>query len=320
VEHFQGVTVQPMIPFDGYDLILGSSLDPQFGPVLLFGSGGRLLEFYKDRALALPPLNMTLARRTMEQTKVYMALEKMRRHFDLTVLEQILVNFSLLVVEQRWIKEIDVNPLLVTPERVLALDARIVLHGPDVALESLPELAIRPYPTQYVSPWTMPDGTPVTIRPIRPEDEPLMVKFHESLSERSVYFRYFHAMQLTQRVAHDRLTRICFIDYDREMALVVFRKSEGTEESEILGVGRLTKVPGSREGEFAILVSDNWHHRGLGFELLKRLVDIGRDEKLTRIFGEILPENRDMLRVCDKLGFQHKYSSEDHVVRAEIAL
>ena len=319
-EHFQGVTVQPMVSLDGYDLILGSSLDPQFGPVLLFGSGGRLLDFYQDRALALPPLNMTLARRAMEQTNVYTALKKMRRNFDLTVLEQILVNFSLLVVEQRWIKEIDVNPLLVTSERVVALDARVVLHGPEVALESLPELAIRPYPTRYVAPWTMQDGTQVTIRPIRPEDEPLMVKFHETLSERSVYFRYFHAMQLTQRIAHDRLTRICFIDYEREMALVVLRNNAQTAESEILGVGRLTKVHGSREGEFAILVSDNWHHRGLGVELLKRLVDIGRDEKLTRIFGDILPENHDMLRVCDKLGFRHKYSAEERVVRAEIAL
>jgi len=319
-EHFQGVTVQPMVPLDGYDLILGSSLDPQFGPVLLFGSGGRLLDFYQDRALALPPLNMTLARRAMEQTKVYTALEKMRRNYDLTVLEQILVNFSLLVVEQRWIKEIDVNPLLVTSERVVALDARVVLHGPEATLESLPELAIRPYPTRYVAPWTMQDGTRVTIRPIRPEDEPLMVKFHETLSERSVYFRYFHAMQLTQRIAHDRLTRICFIDYEREMALVVLRNTAQTAESEILGVGRLTKIQGLGEGEFAILVSDNWHHHGLGVELLKRLVDIGRDEKLIRIFGDILPENREMLRVCDKLGFRHKYSAEERVVRAEIAL
>ncbi len=319
-QHFQGVTVQPMVPFDGYDLILGSSLDPQFGPVLLFGSGGRLLDFYQDRALALPPLNMTLARWVMEQTRVYSALVKMHRDFDMAVIEQILVNFSLLVVEQRWIREIDVNPFLVTPERALALDARIVLHDCGIAMESLPELAIRPYPTQYVSPWTMPDGTEVTIRPIRPEDEPLMVKFHETLSERSVYFRYFHAMQLAQRVAHDRLTRICFIDYEREMALVVLHKDSQTGNTEILGIGRLTKVPGSRDGEFAILVSDNWHHRGMGVELLKRLVDVGRDEKLARIFGDILPENRDMLRVCEKLGFRHKYSAEDRVVRAEIAL
>jgi acetyltransferase len=166
----------------------------------------------------------------------------------------------------------------------------------------------------------MPDGTLVTIRPIRPEDEPLMVKFHETLSERSVYFRYFHTMGLTQRIAHERLTRICFIDYAREIALVVRRKDPQSDAQEILAVGRLIKVHGTRDGEFAILVSDNWHHRGLGNELLKRLINIGRDEKLLRIFGDILPENRDMLRVCDKLGFRRHYSADEGVVRAEIEL
>jgi acetyltransferase len=318
-DSFQGVTVQPMIRFDGCEIIIGSTLDPQFGPVLLFGSGGRLLNFYKDRALALPPLNMTLARRLMEQTSVYAALKNARTSIDLTALEQLLVQFSFLVVEQRWIKEIDVNPLLVSSERILALDARVIVHGADVSLESIPRMAIRPYPTQYVNAWTMQDGTPVTIRPIRPEDEPLMVKFHETLSERSVYFRYFHAMRLTQRIAHERLTRICFIDYEREMALVVLRADEKGDQ-EILGVGRLINVHGTKEGEFALLVSDNWHHRGLGIELLKRLVDIGRQEKLTRIFGDILPENGDMLRVCDKLGFSRHYSAEDGIIRAEIQL
>jgi acetyltransferase len=318
--HFQGVSVQPMIRFDGYDIIVGTSLDPQFGPVLLFGSGGRLLDFYKDRALALPPLNMTLARRMMEQTRVYTALKNARPEIGLTMLEQLLVDFSRLVVEQRWIKEIDINPLQVSSERILALDGRVILHGKDVKPESLPQLAIRPYPSQYVSSWKMQDGTPVTIRPIRPEDEPLMVKFHETLSERSVYFRYFHAMRLTQRVAHERLTRICFIDYEREMALVVLRKDPITGEQEILGVGRLIKMHGSREGEFAILVSDNWHHRGLGLELLKRLLQIGREEKLTRVFGDVLLENRDMLRVCDKLGFRRRRSGDEGVVRTEIEL
>jgi acetyltransferase len=308
-----------MVRLDGYDIIIGSTLDPQFGPVLLFGSGGRLVEFYRDRALALPPLNMTLARRLMEQTRIYAALKNTRTDIDLTALEQILVQFSHLVVEQRGVKEIDINPLLVSSERILALDARIIVHAANANPDAIPQLAIRPYPAQYVNPWSMTDGTPVVIRPIRPEDEPLMVKFHETLSERSVYFRYFHAMRLTQRIAHERLTRICFIDYEREMALVVLHKNEiGAQE--ILAVGRLIKVHGTRDGEFAILVSDNWHHRGLGFELLKRLVEIGRLEKLTRIYGDILPENRDMLKVCDKLGFHRQYSAEDGVVRASIEL
>jgi len=319
-EHFLGVTVQPMVHPGGFEIIFGSSIDPQFGPVLLFGSGGQLLEFYRDRALALPPLNTTLARRVMEQTRIYAALKDPRAKIDVTVLEQLLVHFSLLVVEQRWIKAIDVNPLLVSPERVLALDALIVLHGADVKPESIPELAIRPYPTQYAQSWTMPDGTPVVIRPIRPEDEPLMVKFHETLSERSVYFRYFHAMRLAQRISHDRLTQICFIDYAREMALVVLRKDPRTGDEVILAVCRLNKLHGTKEGEFAILVSDNYHHRGLGLELLRRLVEIGREEKLSRIYGEILPQNRDMLRICEKLGFRRHYLAENGIVRAEIDL
>ena len=318
--HFLGVTVQPMLNLEGYEVIIGSSLDEQFGPVLLFGSGGRLVDVHRDQALALPPLNRTLARRVMEQTRIYTALKDAQSDIDLAALEQILVRFSVLVVEQRWIKEIDVNPLLVSSERILALDARVVLHESSVQRETIPELAIRPYPTQYMSPWTTQDGISVLIRPIRPEDEPLMVKFHETLSERSVYFRYFHAMGLNQRIAHERLTRICFIDYAREMALVVVRQDANATDREILAVGRLIKLHGTGDAEFAILVSDKWHHRGLGRELLRRLVEIGRREKLARIYGDILPENREMLSVCEKIGFHRHFSSEEGVVRAEIRL
>ena len=132
-EHFQGVTVQPMVKLsDGYEMILGSSIDPQFGPVLLFGTGGQLVEVFKDRALGLPPLNTTLARRMMEQTKIYTALKGVRgrKPVDLAALERLLVRFSQLVVEQPWIKEIDINPLLASPDGLVALDARVVLHGP----------------------------------------------------------------------------------------------------------------------------------------------------------------------------------------------
>ncbi|MGB0067991.1 MAG: acetate--CoA ligase family protein, partial [Isosphaeraceae bacterium] len=196
-EHFQGVSVQPMIKLDGYEIIIGSSLDPQYGPVLLFGTGGQLVEVFKDRALALPPLNTTLARRMMEQTKIYTALKGVRgrRPVDLAALEQLLVRFSHLVAEQKWVKEVDINPLLASPERLLALDARVIVHGPDFRVSDLPRLAIRPYPTQYITPWTAKDGTQMVLRPIRPEDEPLLVKFQGTLSERSVSLRYFHAMK-----------------------------------------------------------------------------------------------------------------------------
>ena len=322
-QHFQGVTVQPMIKLgDGYELIIGSNLDPQFGPVLLFGTGGQLVEVFKDRSLALPPLNTTLARRMMEHTRIYKALKGVRgrRAVDLASLEQIMVRFSSLIIEQKWIKEIDINPLFASADRLVALDARVVVHGPEVPEETIPKSAIRPYPTRYVSDWTMKDGNQVTIRPIRPEDEPLMVKFHETLSERTVYLRYFHLMNLTQRVSHERLTRICFIDYDREMALVAEYRDTTTGERQILGVGRLTKVHGTNEAEVAVLVSDNWQGRGLGKELLHRLLVVGADEKLSGLTADILPDNRDIMRICEKLGFKLRHSMEDEVVKAEFRL
>lgn len=321
-KHFLGVTVQSMIRLEGYELILGSSLDPQFGPVLLFGSGGKLVEVWRDRALALPPLNTTLARRMMEQTRVFSALKggHGRAPVDVAALELLLVKFSQLVTEQRWIREADINPLLISGDRLIALDARVVVHGPETTKEMIPDLAIRPYPVQYVSPWKLKDGTPVTIRPIRPEDEPMMVRFHETLSERSVYFRYFHPIRLNARVAHERLTRMCFIDYSREMALVVVLPDREAQREDILGVGRLIRVHGTRDAEFAILVSDQWQRQGIGTELLARLVQIGREEKLERIVADILPDNTEMQHVCEKIGFKQQYSTGEGVTKAVIEL
>jgi acetyltransferase len=321
-EHFLGVTVQPMIALDGYELILGSSLDPQFGPVLLFGSGGQLVEVYQDRALALPPLTTTLARRMMEQTRIFTALQGVRGRppVDLAALEHLLVRFSYLVTEQRWIKEIDINPLLASPERLLALDARVVLHGLDISEEMLPRLTIRPYPTQYVHPWTLRSGTPVTLRPIRPEDEPLMVTFHETLSARSVYLRWLHMLNLSRRTAHEEMIRICFIDYDREMALVADYDNPQTGQHEIIGVGCLIKEQSTKSAEIALLVTDQFQRQGLGTELLRQLIQVGRDEHLQRLTGDILAENQGMQEICKKLGFRLQYSLEDQVVKVELAL
>ena len=160
-EHFLGVTVQPMVEHDGYELIVGCSPDPQFGPVLLFGAGGQQVELIRDRTLGLPPLNTTLARRMMEHTRIFQFLQGIRGGHppvDLGALERLLVRFSGLVVEQPRIKEIDINPLLASPGRLIALDARVVLHGAEVDADQLPRPAIRPYPTQYVVPWTTPNG------------------------------------------------------------------------------------------------------------------------------------------------------------------
>ncbi|MBD2518574.1 bifunctional acetate--CoA ligase family protein/GNAT family N-acetyltransferase [Nostoc sp. FACHB-973] len=317
---FLGVTVQPMVKMAGYELIIGSSLDAQFGPVLLFGTGGQLVEVFQDRAIALPPLNTTLARRMMEQTQIYKALKGVRgrKSVDMAALEQLMVVFSQLVVEQRWIKEIDINPLLASSEQLIALDARIILHEPNVKQSELPKLAIRPYPTQYVSKWRMKDGTPVTIRPIRPEDEPLMVQFHKTLSEESVYFRYFHLIKLQSRVAHERLTRICFIDYDREIALVVEYQHPETQTREILAVGRLSKIHGTSEAEFAIVVSDRCQCQGIGTELLQRLLQVSQDEQLNKITADILVDNYGMQKVCEKLGFRIECTDDPTIVKAQI--
>ncbi len=324
-EHFQGVTVQPMINRDrGYELIIGSSVDPQFGPVILFGTGGQLVEVFQDRAIALPPLNTTLARRLMEQTRIYKALQGVRgrQATDLAALEMLLVRFSQLVLEQPWIKEIDINPLLVceadAPHPLVALDARIALHAPDTDPATIPKPAIRPYPSQYVQSWVMADGAKATLRPIRPEDEPLLVQFHRTLSEESVYFRYFHLMTLSHRIAHERLTRICFVDYDRDMAFVIDRKDPKTGEHTVLGAGRLSKSHGVNEGEFAMLISDAHQRQGIGTLLLEKLVQVGRDEGLDRITAEILHENRAMQRVCEKVGFRLHRAPD--FVKAELDL
>jgi acetyltransferase len=278
---------------------------------------------YKDRALALPPLNSTLARRMMEQTHIFNALKGVRgrKPVDLEALESVLVRFSQLVIEQPWIAEIDINPMIVSDERLLALDARIVLHSASVGIENLPRPAIRPYPSQYVSQWTMKDGSEATIRPIRPEDEPLMVAFHRILSDRTVYLRYFSSMSLRRRIEHDRLLRICFGGYDREMVLVADSKDAATGEHRIMGVGRLNKSGGHKpEAEVAVLVADQYQGQGLGTELLRRSIQVSRDEKLLRLTAEILRDNVAMEKIFRRLGFSFRTHGNSESVTAALQL
>jgi acetyltransferase len=229
-----------------------------------------------------------------------------------------LVRFSQLVVEQPWIRELDINPLLASPEGLIALDARVVLYPADTSEATLPKPAIRAYPIQYVAAHRMADGASVIIRPIRPDDEPQIVAFHQQLSERSVRWRYFQALKLDQRTAHERLIRVCFNDYDRELALIV--QHQGAHGPEIVAVGRLSRTPGESTAEFALLVSDRWQRRGLGTELLRRLVAIGRSEGVTAITASILPDNRDMQRLCQRVGFELRHTPEDGLVQALLVL
>lgn len=319
---FLGVTVQPQVSAIGYELIVGSSLDPQFGPVLLFGLGGELVEVFRDHALALPPLNTTLARLLIEQTQVYQALKGVRgrKPVNLEALEELLVRFSRLVVENRAIQEIEINPLLTSASGLIALDARAVLQPENLSEEQLPRLAIRPYPTQYVSSSSGKGGIDFMIRPIRPEDEPLMVDFHKMLLESTVYMRYLHLLSLSHRISHERLTRICFIDYDRELALVAVLPDATTGKDSIVGVARMTKIRGTNEAEMALVVADALQRKGIGAELLCRLILAARKEKLDRLSADMLTENFAMQRLCEKLGFSLYPHPGDKMVHATIEL
>lgn len=303
-EHFHGVTVQKMIKLEGYELILGSSIDPQFGPVLLFGTGGQLVEVFKDRSLGLPPLTAALAKRMMQKTRIYEALQGVRGRKPVNIqhLEELLVAFSQMIVENRWIKECDINPLLASGEGLIALDARIVLFNKDVKEQDLPRLAIRPYPNEYVLHWHLKNGTNATLRPIRPEDELLLVSFHKDLSENSVRQRYFEFRSYLDRVAHDRLVRICFNDYDREFAIVAEIK-DPQNQRKIIAVARLSRIVGTPNARFTLMVSDHYQNFGLGNRIIKHLLEIAKREKIHTVSATILSENRHMIKMCEKLGF-----------------
>jgi acetyltransferase len=320
--HFLGVTVQPMSKFEGYELILGSSIDPQFGPVLLFGLGGQLVEVFKDRALALPPLNNVLARRMMERTKINTALKGVRgrKSVDMAGLEQLLVKFSQLVAEQPWIQELDINPLLASPDQILALDARVVVFGQDVTEDQLPKLAIRPYPSQYVAKWVAKNGEELLIRPIRPEDEPLLAEFHQGLSDHTVYLRYHYPMQLLDRVSHERLSRICHIDYDRVIAMVAERTDPETGNKSILAAARLSKIHGLNAARFSVLVTDCCQGMGIGKELIQRLTIIARDEKLESIEALLTPDNTSMQKLAERLGWSVSPTPDGSMISVKLML
>jgi acetyltransferase len=320
-EHFLGVTVQPMarVVSGSYELILGASPDSQFGPVLLFGAGGQLVEVFRDRALALPPLNRTLARRLMEQTKIFRALQGVRGQapVPLDALEELLVRFSDLVVQNPAIREIDINPLLASADGLLALDARVMLHATATRPEDLPRPAIRPYPTQYARPHRLADGAELLVRPIRPDDEGMLVTFHGRLGESTVRQRYLGPFELDQRTTHERLIRVCFSDYDRDIALVAEHRPAGGAP-EIVAVGRLARRHPHGDAEFAILVRDDWQGRGLGTELLRRIIEVARSESVSRVTATMLPSNHAMMRVAARLGFEIRCAPGDAEATAAI--
>jgi len=298
-KHFDGVTVQPMIKLKGYELILGSSHDLELGSVLLFGSGGQLVEVYQDRALELPPLTTTLARKMMKQTKIYHALQGVRgiEAVNLEKLEKIVVQFSRLIAEQKWIAECDINPLLASQDQFIALDARIVLHDPKQKEEEFIKSAIRPFPLQYVEKYQLKNRGEILLRPISPEDEPLMIAFHKDLSDETVRQRYLESVELEERVVHEKLHKMCFIDYDREIAIVAIQNRA------IVGIVRLSKLPGTEMGTLTLTIQDSWQNQGLGSKFLEKIIKIAKDENLKRIEARMLDKNKPMQTLFQKFGF-----------------
>ncbi len=312
----EGVSVQKMITNYDYELIVGSKKDPIFGPVIMFGLGGIEAEFFKDIAVGLPPLNQVLARRLLEQTQIYKMLSqgfRTRPPANLRLLEETLVKFSNLLIDFPEIAEIDINPLIVTSNAAIALDARIILDEEAIQkrIHEYAHLIISPYPTRYVQPWSCRDGRVVLLRPIRPEDELLERELIEGLSEESMRHRFFH---LIKYITHDMLTRFCNIDYDREMAMVAEYTSNGKRRN--VGVARVVIEPSGEAGEFAVLVADDFQHCGLGLKLSDMLIGVAHEKGLKSIYGIVLSDNTRMLGLAKKLGFktQSYYGDETKII------
>jgi acetyltransferase len=258
----------------------------------------------------------------MEQTQIFKALQGVRgrKPVDLGRLESLLVRFSQLVLDLPMVQEIDINPLLVSADGVIALDARVVLFPESVDLASVPKPTIRAYPSKYVDSLVLEDGTQLTIRPIRPEDEPAVVRFHATLSDESVYRRFFSQLKLESRVRHERLTRVCFIDYDRQMALVVEKPKTDSQPAQIVAIGRLAKASLKSEAELAALVTDAFQRKGVGRELVARLVRFGKEENLQRLVALVLPDNVAMRKLLEGQGFVFSSGGDADVLEGELTL
>ena len=305
---FQGVTVQPMIREKGHELIIGSKKDAQFGSTILFGTGGTATELFHDVSIGFPPLNQTLARRLLEDTAIYRYAASVGNPLNVGLIEEILVKFSQLVTDFPEIKEVDINPVIVTEKNALAVDARIVIEW-DRMMREVAEHhdthVIACYPKKYVAARRLKDGTRVFLHPVKPEDEKRFNEFLKSLSVESMRFRFFEIMK---EMSHEMLTRYCNLDYDREIA-VIAELEDGSKP--IIGAVRLILEPGRKSGEFAVLVGDKLQGLGLGSKLMDLLVEIGKDMRVDKIYGYVSANNYKMLQLCKKKGFRVEIFDEE---------
>jgi len=307
---FQGVAIQPMVREKGWELLVGSKNDSQFGSVILFGTGGTAAESFNEVTVGFPPLNQVLARRLIEETAVFKRASFSDRPFNVKLIEEILVKFSQLVADFPEIKAIDVNPLIASEKCAVAVDARIVIEWDrfmrEVA-EHREQSLIASYPKQYVATRRLKNGAEVLLRPIKAEDEGRFNELIKSLSAESMRFRFF---EVFKEMTHETLTRYCNLDYDRQIAIVAeLQQSNG----QIIGAGRVIAEPDGKSGEFAVLVCDPWQGFGLGSLLMDHIISVAKDMRLERIFAHVLSNNYKMIRLSEKKGFKMEMLDEETV-------
>ena len=310
----EGVVIEPMVSrANAREVLVGTISDPVLGPVIAFGTGGVDVEAYQDRAVALPPLNHYLARDLIQRTRVSKLLGDFRNRgsVDMDALENVLLRVSEMVCQLPWLAELDINPLLVYKDGAMAADARITIVSRPPNADKYGHMAIHPYPVHLVSHWQVPNGTNVTIRPIRPEDAEITQEFVRSLSAEAKYFRFMDAVQELSRAMLVRLTQI---DYDREMALLAVTEEPDGKEVEI-GVARYATNPDQVSCEFAIVVDDEWQHQGIAHKLMDVLMDVARSKGLRIMEGEVLKRNVGMLKLCTGLGFRIDPHPEDDSIK-----
>jgi acetyltransferase len=316
-----GVAVQKMIEKIDYEIFLGAKKDKDFGSVIVLGIGGLGVQIFKEFSIGLPPLNQALARRLMEETEVYKMIQGYGRKppADLRQLEQIIVSFSNLIVDFPEIAEMDINPLAISNGKAFALSARIIIDKDSLDYTSpYSHLVITPYPTRYVMPWMLPDGTEVLLRPVKPEDEPLVKEMLTSLSEKSLKERFF---QVIKSITHEMLIKLCNIDYNREMTIVaeIMAEIRETSSKKIIGIIGLMIDPDLKSGEFGVIIHDHYKGKGIGYKLIDVLIGIAQEKGLEEFYGIVLADNRKMLRICQKLGFTAR-PFEDDLCRITLAL
>jgi acetyltransferase len=308
-----GVTVEKMYrSSNGRELMIGIIRDPVFGPVISFGSGGMNVEIMGDSAISLPPLNRRLARDLVDRTKVSRLLGKFRHlpAVDMDKLIDVLLGASSMACELPWIQEMDINPLIMDAEGIVAVDARIVVDYPKPSTDPYHHLAIHPYPAHLVKDIQLNDGTDIVIRPIRPEDAEIEAKFVRDLSSEARYFRFMSSLQ---ELSQEMLVRFTQIDYHNEMALIAVRSDDAGEEQ--IGVARYMTNLDKKSCEFALAISDQWQGKGIAHHLMRNLMEIARDRDLESIEGLVLSKNSRMLDLVTSLGFQVSNDPEDRTVK-----